>query len=377
MSINADVSGKSSGRLVSLDVLRGFDMFFITGGATLITGLCTAFGGPVWLTAQMKHVPWAGIAHHDTIFPLFLFLAGVSWPFSLAAQRQRGRTENQIRLKMFKRVLTLFLIGFCFGGVLAWKAHFRFMSVLGFIGFSWGVAAVIHMQLKKPWQQVVFFLLTMIGYGAIMHFVGWPGAPEGSDPYCKEWNVIRWLDMHTIPNHLIGYSAIPYEPESVFAVPSGTLLALIGMWCGCLLKTDRFTPTGRVGLLFAGGLAALVATFVFVMILGVPVVKALWTISFIMASAAYSMFMLAVFYWIIDVRGFCRWVSVFDSVGKNSILVYVLLSIGVSGCVAQYVFGGTAEHLGCWSGVIRGLGLYLVTWLIARYCFSKNIFLKA
>ena len=76
------MSENRTGRLASLDALRGFDMFFITGGATLITALCAAFGfGDGWLARQMEHVPWAGLAHHDTIFPLFLFLAGVTWPF--------------------------------------------------------------------------------------------------------------------------------------------------------------------------------------------------------------------------------------------------------------------------------------------------------
>ena len=85
-------------RLMSIDALRGFDMFFITGGAMLISALCAACGcGDGWLAVQMKHVPWAGLAHHDTIFPLFLFLAGVSWPFSCASQYQPrpGRSIHQ------------------------------------------------------------------------------------------------------------------------------------------------------------------------------------------------------------------------------------------------------------------------------------------
>ena len=61
-------------RLLSLDALRGFDMFFITGGAAAISGICAALGcQDGWLAAQMKHVEWTGLAQHDTIFPLFLF----------------------------------------------------------------------------------------------------------------------------------------------------------------------------------------------------------------------------------------------------------------------------------------------------------------
>ena len=74
-------------RLASLDALRGFDMFFITGGSAMILGFCEVFGSPKgWLATQMRHVRWEGLAQHDTILPLFLFLMGVSWPFSLASQ---------------------------------------------------------------------------------------------------------------------------------------------------------------------------------------------------------------------------------------------------------------------------------------------------
>ena len=89
-------------RLMSIDALRGFDMLFIIGGAGLVTMICQAFGcnKDFELIKQMSHVPWEGLRHHDTIFPLFLFLAGVSWPFSLSSQISRGRSPLQIHLKI-------------------------------------------------------------------------------------------------------------------------------------------------------------------------------------------------------------------------------------------------------------------------------------
>ena len=84
-------------RLASIDALRGFDMFFITGGSALISGLCIAFESPkCWLATQMNHVAWTGFAHHDTIFPLFLFIAGMTFPFSLANKREKGIPEKKI-----------------------------------------------------------------------------------------------------------------------------------------------------------------------------------------------------------------------------------------------------------------------------------------
>ena len=82
---------KNNDRLMSLDALRGFDMFFIMGLSGLIVNLCALFpcGFSEMLSEQMGHVAWNGLRHHDTIFPLFLFLAGVSFPFSFAKQRER------------------------------------------------------------------------------------------------------------------------------------------------------------------------------------------------------------------------------------------------------------------------------------------------
>ena len=75
----------ASQRLLSLDALRGFDMLFIMGFAGLVTALCKLCPGEFsdWMTAQMGHADWNGFFHHDTIFPLFLFIAGISFPFSL------------------------------------------------------------------------------------------------------------------------------------------------------------------------------------------------------------------------------------------------------------------------------------------------------
>ena len=86
---------KNQQRLMSLDALRGFDMFFIMGLSGLIVALCALWPNPVTeaISRSMSHVDWDGLRHHDTIFPLFLFLAGVSFPFSYAKQREQGVYE--------------------------------------------------------------------------------------------------------------------------------------------------------------------------------------------------------------------------------------------------------------------------------------------
>ena len=103
----------SSGRLYSLDALRGFDMFWITGGQKLVFALATVTGWPLftWMNTQMHHVEWNGFAFYDMIFPLFLFLAGVSMPYSFEARKKRGDTMKKIYLHALKRMLVLVVLG--------------------------------------------------------------------------------------------------------------------------------------------------------------------------------------------------------------------------------------------------------------------------
>ena len=101
-------------RLESLDVLRGMDMFMILcAGWSPLIFLCEAFGWPdCWLVAQCHHAKWgAGVTIIDLIFPTFLFIAGVTFPYSLARQREKGATGWSIVSKILRRVVLLFLLG--------------------------------------------------------------------------------------------------------------------------------------------------------------------------------------------------------------------------------------------------------------------------
>lgn len=101
-----------SPRLMSLDAIRGFDMLFIMAFSQAVVAFCAWIGlTDSWFAQQMTHVSWHGLRHHDTIFPLFLFLAGVSWPFSLASQRAKGRSTGRIVLKAVRRMCLLVLLG--------------------------------------------------------------------------------------------------------------------------------------------------------------------------------------------------------------------------------------------------------------------------
>ena len=125
---------KQNERLLSLDALRGFDMLFIMGFSGLIAAICALWPSPLTdaVARQMGHVSWNGLTQHDTIFPLFLFIAGVSFPFSLAKQRVVGVSERRILFKVIRRGVTLVILGMVYNGLLRFDfASLRMASVLG------------------------------------------------------------------------------------------------------------------------------------------------------------------------------------------------------------------------------------------------------
>lgn len=363
-------------RIASIDALRGFNMFFITGGSALIAGICSALNCPdAWIARQMNHVNWIGFAHHDTIFPLFLFLAGVSWPFSLASQQSRGRSTLNIQLKALARVAVLFLIGLSFGGILKFNPNFRLMSVLGFIGLSWGAAASISLYVRRVWKLFAIAVALLAGYYLLLQFCVAPGAPEGASSYSPQWNFPAYLDRLSWPNHLLYRGK--YDPESFYSLPGGMALAMFGVLAGRLLGwRNGPSPARKSVLLAAWAAVAAVAACVFEYALGNPPIKKLWTPSFVLYSAAYALAMLALFHWIVDVLGLKRWTVAFDPVGKNSILAYVLSMVRVSATIQGFLFAGLCKWADKWGSALTGLTSYLVVWSILYFFKQKKIFLK-
>ena len=363
-------------RLLSLDALRGFDMFFITGGSALITAICVACGcGEGWLASQMSHVPWAGLAHHDTIFPLFLFLAGVSWPFSLASQEAKGRSAVAIHGKVIVRMLAFFAIELCLSGLLKLNPHFRLMGVLSFIGFSWGIAALVFMHVRKFSSRAAIVAALLIGYWALLRFGIAPDAPAGADSFSKEWNLVSYLDRTVWPNHL--YKLGVYEPESAFSLPGGIALALVGMCTGAWLRRKDVVGGRKVGVLALAAVGCFVLDLVFVLALGDPIVKALWTPAFVLSAATYSLTMLALFYWIVDVRGWRRWTFYFRVIGMNSILIYIMMRLGILGTLGNFLSGGVAEWAGApWTAIVRAVGTLAAGWGVLYVMYRKNAFLR-
>lgn len=169
-------------RLVSLDALRGFDMLWIIGGAAVIKGLARLLGGPFdAIAAQFEHVPWEGLHFYDLIWPLFMFIVGVSIPLSIEKRLAAGETKRKIYFHAIRRAIILFIIGMALqGGLLKWdlsKLHPCY-SVLHGIAAGYLITVIIVLELRPKMQAAMLGIFLLL-YWAILELVPVPGVGAG------------------------------------------------------------------------------------------------------------------------------------------------------------------------------------------------------
>ena len=382
-----------SGRLMSLDALRGADMLFIMGFSSAVISFCAWIGlKDCWLATQMTHVAWHGFRHHDTIFPLFLFLAGVAWPFSYASQEAKGRTTAAILRKIGLRVLALFFLGMVSANFFAFKFEtYRYDSVLAHIAVCWAGAALLYMFVRSWKVRVAIAFALLAVHWAVQYFFTAPDAAAllastdpavakkvasyaayGTDNFSFTGNIAGWIDRTFMPGRL--HEGV-FDPDGLLAKVSGIPLALLGVLAGELLRSGRFSGNRKTLILLGAGLAALALTFAWRP--WCPVNKKIWTATFVLASASYAYIMLSLFYWIIDVKGFRKWSFFFRVIGLNSITIYVAMRFVGFGQMSKFFFGGIAGFGDKdWSAFVLALGTVAIEWLVLLFLYRKKTFLK-
>ena len=357
------------GRLRSLDALRGFDMLFICGLSGLIVKICTLCGSPTgWLATQMKHVAWDGFAHHDTIFPLFLFIAGVTFPFSLARQQADGRSTWKIWLRTLRRGLVLVLLGMVYNGLLKFDfAHLRVFSVLGRIGLAWMLASWIWMFFGTR-MRIAWLVAILLGAGALSAYLVAPDFPDAS-PFTKNGNIACWFDRTFFRNH--SYSKL-YDPEGLLCTIPAIATALLGMFAGAFIRWEREGLTGNKKTLCLFGAAAVLGVAAYAWGRVLPINKALWSSTFVLAAGSYSFAVLALFYWIVDVKMWRGWTFPLRVVGMNAITIYLLQCIVDFDAVSRFFLGGVAVLLPQnFGAALVALGHLAVCWLVLLFLYLK------
>jgi len=366
---------QQTGRLASLDALRGFDMLWIMGGNTIVIGLSMVAGGSFLkaLAGQMDHVQWHGFAFYDMIFPLFLFIAGVSLPFSMSKRKERGDSQGKIWRHMVQRLLILIFFGMIYNGLLRFDwDHTRVASVLGRIGIGWFFAAVIVLYSGRI-GRLLWFAGVLLGYWAIMAFIPAPGFKAGD--YSWAGNLVGYVDRLLLPGWL--YENNYFDPEGILSAIPAVGTALLGAITGDFLRDGVHIPKPLrkgITIVLAGIVALLIGQLwnhVF------PVNKKLWTSSFVVYAGGWSLILLGIFYLIIDVWGKRKWVFFFEVIGRNSIVSYLMQPMLCTWCIRDFFFSGVLNTLpDVWKTLADGLTYTLVCWLILHFFYRKKIFVK-
>jgi predicted acyltransferase len=368
-------------------------MFWIIGGDRL----GRAIGGKVygtpdnWLQTQLEHVEWEGFRFYDLIFPLFLFLVGTVIPFSIASHRRRGDSAANIYFRVGRRVLLLFSLGVICnvaaqsdklilkGG--AWISdipfHVRWTGVLQRIAICYGIAAII--SLHSGWRgQVATVVTILLGYWAILGWVPNPDSGALGD-MSMSGNLGGWVDRHYLPgklspNYYGDHKSVAYgDNEGLLSMIPAVATALIGVLAGQWLRSS--SPPSRKTLGLAGaGVACLALGELWG--LRFPIIKNLWTSSYVLVAAGWSCLLLGLFYGIIDGLKWQRWAFPFVVIGVNAITIYVGQRFIAFPQLTGIILGGTIRQAGDCGPIVREVGILLLEWLFLYWLYRQRLFLR-
>jgi predicted acyltransferase len=393
-----------SRRLMSLDVLRGFDMFWIVGGGAMVSALGAAKEGTILgvVREQLSHVEWAGFRFYDMIFPLFVFIAGVSTVFSLAKAKASGGAVAAMK-RVLWRGLLLFALGvFYSGGIKDGWEGVRWLGVLQRIALSYTGASLLYLALPVRVLAGVWVAVLLGYWGVVMKLpirdirlersamrqlmeakgqtnaaVLYEAATKTVTGRAEQgYNYVNHFDYRFLPGRLYdGYS----DPEGILSTLPAVMTCVLGIFAGLYLRREDIPPGGKsFYLMMAGGVCVLLG---FLWGTQFPVVKKLWTSSFVLMAGGWSLMFLGFFHQVVDVWRIRWWCPPFQWIGMNALTIYIAANLlgttgGWQGIAARFVGGPVAGAFGDYGKAViavAGLGVMLA---FARFLYARGIFLR-
>jgi predicted acyltransferase len=360
-------SAPPSRRLMSVDALRGFDMFWIMGGDYVLRSLPKIHDSALTrgLAAQMEHCEWAGFHFYDLIFPLFIFIVGVSIVFSIPRLIERAGLRAAIR-RIVTRSVLLFLLGiFYMGGIAHGFNNVYLAGVLHRIAVAYFFAALIFCFFRLRAMAVICVVL-LVGYWALMTFVPVPGigAPSLAVP---GKNLAHYLDQLYLPGQ-------KFE-GTLLSTMAAVANCLLGVFAGLLLKNDAVPGQRKVYWLLGSGVVSLGLGFAWAR--EFPIIKLLWTSSYVLVACGYSAILLGIFYQIIELWQFRQWAMPFVWIGMNALTIYIISAlVNFHRLSARFVGGDIHTALGSYGDLVSALvALAMVFWVV-NFLYRRKVFLR-
>ncbi len=357
-------------RILSIDVLRGFDMLLIIFADRFFYHLHEGAGTPVTaaLAGQFDHPEWFGSTFYDIIMPLFLFVVGAVIPFSLSERVRAALSRRDIYLKLLRRFVILFVLGWIVqGNLLAWdSSRFHvFSNTLQAIAVGYFFSCLAWLHLSRRGRYALF-AGCLILYAILLTVPAVPGV--GPSEVLPDRNFVLYVDRLVFGRFDDGLQYTWFLTGLGF-----TATTLSGLFAGELIKSGRRREQVALYLLL-GGAAALAVGIGWGFWL--PIVKKLWTSSFVLASSGVCALLLAGFYYVIDVRGSRGWTFPLRVIGINAITAYVLSHVIDFSSVADQILYGLEAYAGNYYGALTVLGGFGLLYLLLWYMYRNGTFIR-
>lgn len=379
---SSEASTPQPRRIGAVDALRGFSMICILGADAMAGSLWEMAGErPGFISAigrflgnQFSHVQWDGFVFYDFIFPLFVFVTGVSIVFSLSRLAER-EGKARAHMRVLRRFLLLYALGVIYyGGLTEPWPDIRLLGVLQRIAICYLVASILFLNL--PWRSLVAVCIAILmGYWALMALVPVPGVGAGS--FLPDANLAQWFDAQYLPGSMWDGTS---DPEGLLSTLPAIATCLLGVFAGMLLMNTRVEVQEKSLWLMGAGCALVVAGHLWG--LQFPIIKYIWTSSFVLLTGGYALLLLGVMHQVIDVWGWRSWSTILVWVGANAITLYMLNNFASFSRVAGRLVGGDVAaffdaHVTSGTGglVTAAVGLALAV-ALAGFLYRRKIFLR-
>jgi predicted acyltransferase len=359
----------TAGRVLSIDALRGFDMFWIVGGEGIFRSLDMIFHNAAtrFICTQLDHVDWLGFHFYDIIMPLFLFIVGVSIPYSYSKRLVQGSTKKELWKHALKRIIILWILGMAVQGNLlsySFSTYHFYCNTLQAIAAGYFIATLLVLHFKVISQIIITIALSLC-FWIVMATLP---TPTGTGVYEPLNNAALFIDKLLLGAHQDGtyYSWILSSLNFGFTT-------MLGVFSGYILRSG-FKDIKKVLILTIFGITCFVLSLFWDLVH--PIIKHIWTGSFVLYAGSFSILLLAFFYLIIDVLKFKQWSKFFVIIGANAIVAYVAWHLFDFKSISEIFIYGLKQYTGNWYDLLSNSGSFFTLFLLLWYMNKNKIFVK-